>query len=147
VTYALARTPAPDLRWDQYCAGDWWYAPYFLNDDGSRSKFLGSYYYEHNAHRPPIMVVLPGGCEFCIDSVPSHQQNTGGAGWTVTGSPEDGTLTVDPSIKAGFGLAPDRPVREYHGFLQGNALTDDIEGNSITHAEWDAERRARRTTA
>jgi len=144
MTYAISRTPLPDdVPPDQFCAGDWWYAPFLLNEDGSRSKYLGSYYYDHNAHRPPIYVVLPGGVHFCVDMVPSREMETGGAGWTVTGSPEDGTLVVSPSINA---------MGSYHGWLGTSGtppghLSDDLEGRAAAHREWDERRRARRGRA
>lgn len=129
-----------DLPGTCYCAGDWWYAPYMLDGDGTRSKWLGTYYYEHNAHRPPIFVVLPGGSHFCVDMVPSAEMEAGGHGWTVTGSPEEGTLAVSPSINA-IGL--------YHGWLgiagtPPGHLSDDLEGRAATHAQHEAVRRAKR---
>lgn len=142
--YAISRTPVPaDLAWDRYCTGDWWYAEYFLNDDGSRASRLGRYYYDHNAYRPPIVVVLPGGVEFCIDMAPSKELFTGGDGWTVNGSPEEGTLTVAPSINA---------MGRYHGWLGISGtppghLSEDLEGRAAAHREWDAARRALRAAA
>lgn len=147
MSYALSRTPLDPEADCVHVAGDWWYAPWYLNDDGSRSKHLGKYYYDHNAHRPPIVVVLPGGSEFCIDMVASAELETGGAGWRVAGSPEDGTLTVSPSIKVFLG--EQRAPWHYHGWLgvQGTPpghLSDDLDGNAAVHAAWNAERLTRR---
>lgn len=58
-----------------------------------------------------LVCMLPDGREWIIDDAASN-----GPGWTRTGTPP--LVTATPSI-----LTPD-----YHGFLTGGVLTDDLEG-------------------
>jgi hypothetical protein len=97
--------------------GDCYYA------DGARFSWsldhMGDNYKRDWADkRPPIVVWLPPGFPFWVDLKPSDGDQTG---WTVTGSIEDGTLTVAPSISC----PPD-----YHGFIQNGVITDDVEGRT-----------------
>ena len=79
-----------------------------------------NYQRDWNGKRMPIVVRLPPGFWFWIDSKPS---DGGQNGWKVTGSIEDGTLTVSPSINC----PPD-----YHGYIQHGVITDDCEGRQFT---------------
>lgn len=64
----------------------------------------------------PIMVKLPGGHDWCLDS-----EASGGGYWVRSGTPPH--LEVHPSINV---------VGSYHGWLQGGVLTDDCEGRRFT---------------
>lgn len=101
--------------------GDLYSAPWYLAD---WPDHLAPYYYQHNAHRPPIMLVLPAPeghtYHFCVDMKACDAGKLREDGWTVTGNVPD--LTVAPSINA---------VGTYHGFLQNGVLTDDCDGRQF----------------
>lgn len=70
--------------------------------------------------RPPIVVQLPPGFAFTPDEKYGWRDgNPERVGWTVTGSIEDGTLTVSPSVNV---------VGTYHGWIQNGQVSDDVEG-------------------
>lgn len=72
---------------------------------------LSIHYYRDWARiRPPLMVVGPGGQQWCPDQISSN-----GTGWTVTGAPPD--IVCSPSIWLAQGKGP---PREYHGYLGQN---------------------------
>lgn len=98
-----------------------WYAPWLLTKDGqpAAQDYLSTTYVEQRmAHRPPLMVRLPGGIDFCIDS---RADSPGGeTGWHVTG--EEPELTLSPSINV---------MGTYHGYIRGGFITDDCEGRTF----------------
>lgn len=96
--------------------GDMWPEPVWLNP-ATRGGLSLEYFRDHADKRPPLMVCLPNGTFWCIDTVPRK----GDSGWTVTGSPPN--ITVWPSIYN----APGTP-RAYHGFLTNGVLSGDVEG-------------------
>jgi len=67
--------------------------------------------------RPPLLVVLPCGCSWNIDSKATGSEH----GWTVTGKAPD--LTATPSINCIH-------ERGYHGWLRNGELSDDLEGRT-----------------
>jgi hypothetical protein len=103
-------------RPEEPVVGDMW--------PGNPDHWIVSAEYERDwaGKRPPMIVKLPGGEEWCID-MPCR----GGPGWTITGEPP--RVTISPSINV--------PGR-YHGWIRDGVLTDDCEGRSFP-AE-DAER-------
>ncbi len=110
--------------WKDAQIGDCWYHPNWMEGDRSRAFFLNhlashQYLEQWADKRPPIIVYLPSG-PACPDEFYSRPENyIAKEGWTVTGSIEDGTLSVSPSINM---------VGHYHGFIQGSVVTDDVEG-------------------
>lgn len=84
------------------------------------SSGLSAFYHEHNADRLPIMLVLPCGCWFLVDSRATGSDS----GWAVTGTPPN--LTMTPSINC---LSHPSGVG-WHGYLTNGILTDDVEGRS-----------------
>lgn len=102
--------------------GDMWPVPYMVEGPGAedfRANYLSEEYFQRwYGKRPPLMVQLPNGRPFCVDSRPS----AGGSGWDLTG--EAPNITVHPSIAyANFSRE-----RGYHGWLQNGVLSDDVEG-------------------
>lgn len=87
--------------------GDMWFADWYPADMMSEH-----YRRDHAGMRPPIIIRLPDGDDWCPDR-PSNN----GSGWTVTG--EAPRLTATPSILSNGG---------YHGFLCDGVLTDDVSG-------------------
>lgn len=112
-----------------YEVGDCWLASkndageWYLWPDGEwRQPLKGFYtlspeYHRDNAHRPPVVVVLPGKCIFVVDACTYADGGPGPHGWKVTGTPP--RLTVAPSINVSG---------TYHGWLRDGVLTDDCEG-------------------
>lgn len=86
--------------------------PWYLAVDSN----LSDYYKQHNSHRRPLFIVLPGKDLFLIDGKCWSDGKTYG-GWTVSG--EIPNITVSPSINIG-GF--------YHGWLQNGVVSDDCEG-------------------
>lgn len=91
-------------------AGDMWFAPWLL-DDPERAKTLSPGYLARAEVRPPVVVKLPGGTEWCVDQL-AYDARRGyhGEGWAVTGDPP--ALTASPSIQTG----------NWHGWLQDGVL-------------------------
>lgn len=88
------------------------------NPERLRGRYLSEEYFQRwYDKRPPLLVCLPNGTFWCIDSLPAK----GESGWDVTGEPPN--ITVSPSIYNG----PGQP-NAYHGFLSNGILSDDIEG-------------------
>jgi hypothetical protein len=77
---------------------------------------LSAYYFEHNAARKPLMVLLPGRHFFMVDGQ-CYDSKRGGyyGGWQVTGVPPN--ITVHPSINM---------VGYYHGWLKNGVLGDPL---------------------
>jgi hypothetical protein len=104
--------------------GDCWYMPQWDEDAERRQRFIArqasqQYRDQWADKRPPIFVQLPPGWPWCVDEASTG----GGDGWTVTGSIEDGTLNVTPSINA---------IGSYHGYVQNGQVTDDVEGRTFS---------------
>lgn len=100
--------------------GDCWPAPYIVAPGEDRNWYVEywlspEYVRDWLDKRPPIIVRLPDGAEWCIDQRATDNDH----GWTVTGEPPH--LTANPSI-ASIG---------YHGWLRDGVLTDDVEGRSF----------------
>lgn len=96
-----------------------WYWPAFF----CMGNRLSDYYLQHNSHRKPLLVFLPGRTLFCVDGQCWKQENGQTVyygGWKVTG--EAPLITVEPSILIGG---------SYHGFLQNGVITDDCEGRKF----------------
>ncbi len=104
-------------------AGQWWYCPWLLMDDGSAPHYLSQSYNKNwLGKRPPVTLMLPGGREWCID-----QKSDNGPGWVVTG--EEGLWTATPSISVpGFAHEGKTVCLPYHGWLKEGVLSDDISG-------------------
>lgn len=126
--------------------GSMWFYPEGLRTGSFYEQSLSdAYRREHAGRRPPIMVRLPGGDEFCIDSRAWRQvphpcdhagnyrvedrgcptcQNRGsfakleffGAGWSVTGT--EPLLTMQPSID----------VPRWHGYITKGVIGADQNG-------------------
>lgn len=113
--------------WKDAQIGDCWYMP-----EHARSFFIehqASQQYRHQLavakltdaepFRPPIVVQLPPGFPFFPDEFYGRPDNTERNGWTVTGSIEDGSLVVSPSVNV---------IGTYHGWINGGVVSDDVEG-------------------
>lgn len=72
--------------------------------------------------RPPLVVRLPGGFDFCVDGPyrSKSDPNPTRQGWDVTGAPPN--ITLQPSINIG-GM--------YHGWIRDGVITDDCEGRTF----------------
>lgn len=119
-----------DDHGQSFAVGDMFYLPRHLYDHPDDpvywlrhwERHLSDYYRQHNSHRAPIMVCLPGNCLWCVDSqTVDNGQWSGASGWTVTG--EAPFITVAPSINIGG---------TYHGYLQNGVISDDVDGRSYT---------------
>jgi len=89
--------------------------PWYL----AKQNRISDYYFQHNSHRQPLFVVLPGHTLFVVDGKCYSGEEMYG-GWTVTG--EAPNITVNPSIDiTGF----------YHGFLANGVISDDVEGRKF----------------
>ena len=89
--------------------------PYFH----CKSQKLSPYYYRHNRHRRPIMVMMPGRALYCIDAMQQLNGIYFGDGWIVTGDIPN--ITMSPSIDIGT---------IYHGFIINGEITNDVSGNA-----------------
>lgn len=128
----LRTDPEP---WKDAKPGDCWYHPDWDRKEAPhpavRRMFLdhqaSKQYLEQWADkRPPVVVRLPCGLGFSPDEKyrGGHRgDNPEREGWTVTGSIDDGTLTVQPSVNI---------VGAYHGWIQNGAVSADVEGRSFT---------------
>jgi len=99
--------------------GIMWHDPDLFPPAGSvrpeRGYLSPEYYRDHLGKRPALMVSLPGGEDFCLDSCSSN--NDYAHGWTVTGDAPN--ITVSPSINF---------TGRFHGFLTNGVLSEDVEG-------------------
>ena len=82
------------------------------------------YLREHRHLRAPLVVKLPDGSWFNIDTR-AYSPDAGyhGDGWGCTG--EAPNITLSPSINI---------VGRYHGWIQNGVITDDCEGRQFPHA-------------
>jgi len=85
----------------------------------AKDEWLSDYYRQHNAHRRPLMVILPGRHLFLLDGQCWSGEKRYG-GWTVSGDAP--LITVSPSINIGG---------SYHGWLQNGVISDDCEGRKF----------------
>ena len=87
----------PEAPW-QSRPGDMWFATAVTELQQFTQRFLLSdWYFRHNAsHRLPIIVCLPDGSEWCVDSRTDYLLGINDR-WTVSGIPP--RLTVVPSIR------------------------------------------------
>ena len=119
----MRAAPTTEDRWaGRVQVGEMWLAPWLLKggQPTSETYLSTTYINERMAHRAPLMVRLPGGIDFCLDS---RADCPGGeVGWTVTGEPPH--ITVSPSINV---------MRTYHGFIRQGVITDDCEGRTFEH--------------
>ena len=88
--------------------GDMWYCQEYIT---RWPEDLSKYYKEHNSHRPPLMIILPGGYWWMLDGMACENGKTYGEGWQVIGEPPK--LTVYPSIHL---------VGRWHGHLTDGVL-------------------------
>jgi hypothetical protein len=96
--------------------GDMWFEPWYLQSDHER-YYLSDYYLNNvKGKRPPIVVRLPSGRDFCVDG----RTRGDSSGWVVTGDAPN--ITVHPSINH---------VGKYHGWLQSGMLSEDVEGRTF----------------
>lgn len=94
--------------------GDMWPAPWLDDQPDKKSAWISpEFRRDHQGKRPPMVVVLPGYGEWCIDD----KMSSTGSGWTVTGEPPN--VTLSPSVNA---------VGAYHGWIQNGVISDDCEG-------------------
>lgn len=123
--YPLRRLEQRPADFKDLRPGDCWYAPETLEHS---ADCLSPEYFAKNSHRPPIIVVLPDGRPFVVDSRHCSGGEYGPRGWSVTGdiAGDRVTLHVEPSINA---------VGSYHGFLQCGVLTDDVDGRAEAHRQ------------
>lgn len=115
ITYHESRPEKPQT-------GDMWPAPWLIRS-GEAVKFWTSQQYDahHAGKRPPLVVRLPDGTEFCVDSpYRSERPNPNRDGWIVTGDAPN--ITLQPSINI---------VGHYHGWIQNGVITDDCEGRTF----------------
>lgn len=110
--------------------GDCWYYPNWRDDspfqEQMRQHFIDfqasrQYVDQWADKRPPILVYLPPGFPFSPDERyrPADDSNVERNGWAVTGSIEDGSLVVSPSVNV---------VGTYHGWINNGGVSDDVEG-------------------
>lgn len=104
--------------------GDMWFNPHMLEPD-IKDYYLAyhlsrQYVEQWLGKRDPIMVCLPNGEYFCVDSKYGRPENVTNEGWTVTG--EAPAITVSPSINC---------IGRWHGFLTAGILSNDVEGRSF----------------
>lgn len=119
--YADDHTPQAGDMWFR-CAPDvWrarveqWRAEGAKRDDPMVARLSDQYLAGTIDRRPPLMVVLPNGDYFGVDSSISGETR----GWQVAGEPP--RITVSPSINC---------VGAWHGWLQDGVLSDDVEGRA-----------------
>lgn len=117
-TCQLRDPPTPEERKaGAVSVGDMWFA-WSLVKDGQPvvPDFLSTTYVEKRmADRPPLMIRLPGGIDFCLDC---RADCPGGeVGWQITGTLPN--ITVSPSLNV---------LGVWHGFLRDGVLSDDLNG-------------------
>lgn len=104
--------------------GDMWPAPWLVEDeDGPRAFFLSDAFlarWDKGERRMPLVVRMPDGTDFCVDSPTFANGKRGSGGWAVSGTPPK--ITLAPSINlVGF----------YHGYIIDGVITDDVEGRKF----------------
>ncbi len=114
--------PAPgtgpaDTPWAELRVGDMWLAPYLLEHPVGHVFRPAAKYFARNAHRPPLVVRLPGPVDWCVDGPAWAQGKPTSDGWDVSG--QYPYVTAAPSINI---------VGIYHGWLQAGVISDECEG-------------------
>jgi hypothetical protein len=114
--------------------GDMYFAPWQIDDPHYADALSKRYFSEHAANRAPLVVILPDGTPFCVDTRAFGRINPNaegaeqfgyyGDGWAVTGEPP--RITVSPSVNI---------VGSYHGFIRDGEITDDIDGRAEAHRQ------------
>ena len=89
--------------------GDMWFLD--VEPDKMKDHHLTDQYFQENASRKPLVVVVPGGHYFLIDAKCYNAQRGFYDGWKVTGTPP--LITVSPSINM---------EGRFHGFLENGVL-------------------------
>jgi hypothetical protein len=97
--------------------GDMWYADWYITNGKPLFNLTDDYVRDWMNKRPPIVVRLPGGVSFLVDSKCCRDGVFEDHGWKVTGEPPN--ITVSPSINI---------IGIYHGWLQNGVINDDVEG-------------------
>ena len=90
--------------------GDMWFLD--VPDAELKDRHLTAQYFAQNAHRKPLVVLLPGKIYFLIDGQCFGEKGYYDA-WKVTGAPPN--ISVHPSINV---------VGRYHGFLTNGVIGD-----------------------
>jgi hypothetical protein len=104
--------------------GDMWPAPWLRREEPPQPCFfLSPRYVREHAHRPPLVVRLPGPVDFCVDQPEWDANGVHGDGWGCAG--EAPNLTLSPSINIG-GI--------YHGWIRDGVITPDCEGRTFPNA-------------
>lgn len=106
--------------------GAMWPAVYMVEGEHAHlyaKSFSAQYRAEFRAHRAPLVVMMPNGSDFCIDSAFWNQQDGYRGGWKVSGTAPQ--MTLEPSINI---------VGSYHGYLRDGVISDDCEGRTFPHA-------------
>lgn len=106
-----------DARPESPQIGDMYPAPWML--DAHWDEVLSDEF-KRGSRKVPLVVRLPGGYDFCIDSRARSNGVAYGDGWHPTG--EGAAITLTPSINIG-GL--------YHGWIQNGVISDDCEGRTF----------------
>lgn len=107
-------------------AGDMWFAPWYV--EGKERPFIISdeYYRDWYGKRAPLVVVLPNGDRWMMDTKFGDGEGFKKNGWVITG--EAPNVTASPSINC---ICSDHK-RGYHGWLQNGVLSDDLEGREYS---------------
>lgn len=118
--------------WTNGQIGDCWYYPNWDSEELLHQK-IREHFLNHQASRqykeqwadkrPPIIIRLPSGPASPDEFYSRPENATERNGWTVTGSIEDGSLNVSPSVNI---------VGWFHGFIQNGQISDDVEGRTFT---------------
>lgn len=128
MSWPLRLRELPDSGSVHFDPGDCFYArPESIKTraDGSRwiwgHQLSDEYESLRASTRLPLLVKLPYGGDFCVDSAVTGESR----GWTVTGDPPN--ITVSPSINC---------VNLYHGWIRDGELTDDVDGRRYEKGEY-----------
>lgn len=144
--WACRMVPAPGdipgaTPWKELRVGDMWFAPYLLEAEaqGRMEKLSGKYWAQHARRRAPLVVRLPGPCDFAVDTLAWRTEAGAdgvsrlrhlGDGWDVSGEPP--LLVVSPSINIGG---------TYHGYLGSNGVAPGHIGPDVEGRVYDADGR------
>jgi len=103
--------------------GDMFYANWLICENGNVHMASKQYNKDWLGKRPPLVVILPNGSSFMVDSYYHNiEGNPEKEGWTVTG--EAPNITLTPSIN----YSPSDRKFGYHGWLKNGVLSEDLEG-------------------
>jgi hypothetical protein len=125
VSWSLRFRSDPE-PWKDAQVGNCWYYPSW-DDPEQRQWFLRhlasrQFLEQHASRRAPVLIYFPPGFAFSPDEFYRNPDNPNPTreGWTVTGSIEDGSLSVSPSLVLG---SPGH-ASYYHGFINQGVLSD-----------------------